>query len=182
MVDLLLDLDLGTLADLEAERDVVAHGQMLERRIVLEDEADTAPLRRDVRHVAPVDRDGAGVGQVQAGDGPQQGRLARAAGAQQRGQRAGRHLEVDVVQRREVAVVLVRTLTMIALVISLVSLCLLARARAAGIEDQLNDQYDHRDRHQQRGHGVGTIFIAAVIPVRDQQCESLRLPGSSKTP
>ena len=45
VVDLLLDLGLGLLADLQPEPDVVADRQVLERGVVLEDEAD-APLLR----------------------------------------------------------------------------------------------------------------------------------------
>ena len=45
VVDLLLDLGLGALADLEPEGDVVAHGEVFESGVVLEHEADAAPLR-----------------------------------------------------------------------------------------------------------------------------------------
>ena len=41
-----LDLGLGALADLEAEGDVAPHGQVAERRVVLEAEADAAAARR----------------------------------------------------------------------------------------------------------------------------------------
>ena len=41
----LADLVLRSLADLEPERDVAEHRQVLERRVVLEHEADVAPLR-----------------------------------------------------------------------------------------------------------------------------------------
>ena len=44
--DALLDLGLRPLADLQAEGDVVVHGHVLEGRVVLEDEADAALLRR----------------------------------------------------------------------------------------------------------------------------------------
>ena len=40
-----VDLGLRTLADLEAEGDVLAHGHVLEGRVVLEDEADAALAR-----------------------------------------------------------------------------------------------------------------------------------------
>src|SRR4051812_35894939 len=75
IVDLFLDFGLRLLADLQAEGDVVANSQMLERRIVLEDEPDAASLRRYLSHVTPVDRDSAGIGQIQARDCAQQGRL-----------------------------------------------------------------------------------------------------------
>jgi hypothetical protein len=44
----------SALADRQPERDVVAHGHVLERRVVLEHEADVAPLRRDVVTSSPV--------------------------------------------------------------------------------------------------------------------------------
>ena len=75
-VDLVPDLGLGLLADLETECDVVADGQVLERRVVLEDEPDTAPLGRHVGDVLAVDDDRATVRPVQAGDSPQQRGLA----------------------------------------------------------------------------------------------------------
>jgi hypothetical protein len=93
--------------DLEAESDIVAHGEVLERRVVLEDEADATPLRGHPGDVLALDGDGAGVGLVESGDGPQQRRLARATGPQQRRQRTFWHVEVDVVQCHEIAVALV---------------------------------------------------------------------------
>ena len=42
LVDARVDLGARPAAHLEAERDVVAHGHVLERRVVLEDEADAA--------------------------------------------------------------------------------------------------------------------------------------------
>ena len=68
IVNLVGDLGLWQLPDLQAERDVVAHRQMLESRVVLEDEADSASLRRHAGDIDTVDGDGAGVRGVQAGD------------------------------------------------------------------------------------------------------------------
>ena len=62
---------------------------MLERRVVLEDEADPALLRREPGGVAAVDHDLSVVGALEAGDHAQQGRLPGAAGAEQRRERAG---------------------------------------------------------------------------------------------
>ena len=45
LVDALADLGLRPLPHLQPERDVVAHGHVLEGRVVLEDEADVALLR-----------------------------------------------------------------------------------------------------------------------------------------
>ena len=70
---------------------------------MLEHEADAALLRDDVRDVAVADQDAAGVGRLEAGDDAQERRLAAAARAEQRGQRAVRDLDADIVERREVA-------------------------------------------------------------------------------
>ena len=86
VVDLLLDLRLGSLADLQPETDVVPHGEVLERGVVLEHEPDAATLGRHTGDVLPLDRDGAGVRLIEARDGPKQGGLPRPAGAEQCGQ------------------------------------------------------------------------------------------------
>src|SRR6202022_1738343 len=107
MVDLLGDLGLGSPADLQPKGDIVTDGQVLEGRVMLEHEADIAPLWRHPGDVAVVDRDGSGVRLIESGDGTQQSRLARTAGSQQCRQRAGGHVEVDIVQCDEVAVAFV---------------------------------------------------------------------------
>ena len=61
LVDPRLDLRLRPLADLQAERDVAAHGHVLERRVVLEHEADVALLRRQPGRVGAGDLDDPGV-------------------------------------------------------------------------------------------------------------------------
>ena len=103
LVDALADLVLRALADAHAEGDVVAHGHVLERGVVLEDEADPALLRRDRGHVLVADDHRALVGDLEAGDDAQQRRLPGARGAEQRGERSVRDLQGHVVQRREVA-------------------------------------------------------------------------------
>ena len=90
------------LADLEAEGHVVEHGHVRERGVVLEHEADAAILGTRPGDVPVRDPDDALVGRLQAGDDPQQRRLARAARTEQRGQRALGNLERDVFERDEV--------------------------------------------------------------------------------
>ena len=53
LVDLAPHLGLRAPADRQPEGHVVAHRHVLEGRVVLEHEADTAPLRRFVGHVHP---------------------------------------------------------------------------------------------------------------------------------
>ena len=74
---------------------------------MLEDEADAAGLGRRVGDVGAVQQDGAAVGRLQAGDDAQQRRLAAAAWAEQRGERAAGDVDRDVVERDEGAKALV---------------------------------------------------------------------------
>src|SRR4029079_7192551 len=92
------DLRLRPLPDLQAERDVVVDGHVLEGRVVLEDEADAAVLRWAARHVDTVDHDAPGARALAGGADPQQGRLAAAAGAEERRERPLRHVNRDVVE------------------------------------------------------------------------------------
>ena len=103
LVDARGDPVLRLLADLHPERDVVAHGHVLERGVVLEHEADPAPLRRHPGGVVAADHDRAGVRLLQPRDDAQQRGLAGAARAQQRRERAVGDLERHAVERDEVA-------------------------------------------------------------------------------
>ena len=77
---------------------------MLERGVVLEDEADArGPGAACPVTFVAVDEDRARVGRLEPGDHAQQRRLAAAARAEQRGQRARRDLDRHVVERDEVA-------------------------------------------------------------------------------
>src|SRR3954447_5650043 len=100
----LAHLGLGPLADLQPERHVLGHGEVLEGGVVLEDEADVALLGRQVGRIGAFDGDLAGVGGLEARDDAQQRRLAPAARAEQRGQLTGGDVERDVVDRGEGAV------------------------------------------------------------------------------
>ena len=103
LVDLGADLGLRALADAQSEGDVLAHGHVLEGRVVLEDEADPAPLGGHGGGVLAGDDDAPRVGLLEAGDDAQQRRLPGAAGPEQRRERAVLHLERDVVERAELA-------------------------------------------------------------------------------
>ena len=87
LVDAGLDLGLGAVADLEPEGHVAPHGEVAERRVVLEAEPDAAAARRRVGQVLALNADDAAVGRVEAGDDAQQRRLATAARAEERRQR-----------------------------------------------------------------------------------------------
>src|SRR5262249_26460987 len=80
---------------------VVEDGHVRERGVVLEHEADAAILRARVGDVLLGDLHDAPVGLLEAGDDPQERRLARAARPEQRGQRALGDLERDAVERDE---------------------------------------------------------------------------------
>ncbi len=102
-VDPFADLRLRPLAHPEPEGDVVAHGHVLERCVVLEHEADVPLLRRERGGVAARERDRPGVGPFEPGDDAEEGGLARAARPEESGQRPALDLERDVVERDEVA-------------------------------------------------------------------------------
>ena len=82
-VDLGVDVLLGALTDLESERDVVAHRQVLERRVVLEHETDVALLRRRTGDIVTVDDDGPRIEVVETCDRAQERRLTAAGRTQQ---------------------------------------------------------------------------------------------------
>ena len=84
LVDAFADLRPWTLANGEPEGDVVADGHVLERCVVLEDEADVPLLRLEGRGVDAGDLDLPAVRPLEAGDDPQERRLARSARAEQR--------------------------------------------------------------------------------------------------
>src|SRR5438093_7098737 len=88
-------------AHAQPEGDVLEHAQVPEERVVLEDEAHVALYDRRVGHVLVVVADGARVGDLEAGDDAEQRRLPRAGGAEERQQRAARHLEAHLVESDE---------------------------------------------------------------------------------
>ena len=71
LVDALADLLLRPLPDREREGDVVAHGHVLERGVVLEDEPDVAPLGREPGSVLAREQHLPGVGALEPGHDPQ---------------------------------------------------------------------------------------------------------------
>ena len=102
LVHALAELGPRPLPDLQPEGDVLTDGHVLERRVVLEDEADAALLRRLACDVHAVELHGSGLRLLEPGDDAQERRLATAAGAEQRRQGAGRHLDRGIVERDEV--------------------------------------------------------------------------------
>src|SRR5204862_7314352 len=96
------DLRLRSLADLQAERDVLLDGHVLERRVLLEDEADVALLGGQRGRIRPLDADRPRVRVLQARDHPQERRLAASARPEQGGERPVRHLDRDVFEGDEV--------------------------------------------------------------------------------
>jgi hypothetical protein len=70
-VDTGADLGLRPVPHLQAERDVLEDRHVLERRVVLEHEADPAFLWRGPCDVLVGDVDGTAVGPLQPGDDPQ---------------------------------------------------------------------------------------------------------------
>ena len=84
----------------QAEGDVLEDRHVPEEGVVLEDEAHLALARGHVRHVVAVEEHPAAarVGELEAGDDPQERRLARARGAEERHELALGHVQVDAVE------------------------------------------------------------------------------------
>ncbi len=83
----------------QAEGDVAEDVAMGKESVVLEDEADAAPVRRNAVEVLAVEHDPARVRKLKAGDDSQQRRLAGAARTEHRDDLACRHVERRAVQR-----------------------------------------------------------------------------------
>jgi hypothetical protein len=83
---------------------------VLEGRVVLEDEADAALLRRDSGRVVPEDDDLALVRLLEPRDHAEQRRLAASARPQERGEGTRLDVERDVLERGEVVEALRDTL------------------------------------------------------------------------
>jgi hypothetical protein len=93
-----LDLRLGHPDVLQAEGHVVVHRHVRVQRIRLEHHRAAAVRRRHGVHALPVDADLAGGRRLQAGDHPQQRRLAAARGADEDHELTVVHRQVDAVQ------------------------------------------------------------------------------------
>ncbi len=98
-----LGVDVGRLAALEAERDVLVDVEVREERIALEHRVDRAPVRLGVGDVLAGQGDRAGRRRLETGDHPQRGGLAAPGRAEQREERTAGYVEVEVVDGRELA-------------------------------------------------------------------------------
>ena len=86
------------LADGETIGHVVEHAQVRKQRIALKHHAKTALMHGHARHVFVVQRDAALVAVLQTGDEFEQGRFARAAGADHGDEFAARNVERHIMQ------------------------------------------------------------------------------------
>ena len=103
LAHLAVDLVLLHLLDLQAEGDVVVHRHRREEGVALEDDADVAVLDGDVGDVLPPDDDAALRRLDEAGQRPERRGLAAAGGAKEGEELALLDVDVDVVQRGEIA-------------------------------------------------------------------------------
>ena len=102
--DLLVDPRSRPARDTRAESDVLAHAEVREERVALEDRVHAAPVRRQRRDLDAVEEDATPVGPLETGEHAQQRRLAAAARAEQREELALLDVEgnaVDRLQRAE---------------------------------------------------------------------------------
>ena len=103
LLDALVDLGLGRLAQLQAEGHVVVDRHVRVQGVALEDHRDVAILRGDVVDDALADLEVALGDLLEAGDHPQAGGLAAAGRADQDHELAVLDLEVEVLDGGEVA-------------------------------------------------------------------------------
>src|SRR5205823_5770363 len=95
-LDLRFDRAAAAATYAQAVADVLLDGHTREQSVGLEDDADAALARRQVRHVAPVEDDAAGVGLFEARDDSQDGGLPRPGSAQEHERLAHAHVEAHV--------------------------------------------------------------------------------------
>ena len=103
LVDALLLLFLRGAANAQRIGDVVADGQMRKQRQRLEHHAEIALVRRQRRDVLAVQHDRAAGRLLQPGDHAQERGLAAARGPEQAHEGAVRHVQLDIVDRGEIA-------------------------------------------------------------------------------
>ena len=99
----LVDLALVDTLAPQAEGDVLLDGEVGEEGVALEDGVRRALVGRDSQHVDVVDRQAAAGDLLEARDHPQGRRLAAAAGPEHREELPLRDVEVDRVDRRQLA-------------------------------------------------------------------------------
>ena len=99
VTDTALDLRRRQAPLAQAERHVLAHGEMRKQRVGLEDHAEAAQVRRPVRDVGAVDQDPAGRRRHEARDEIERGRLAAAGRPEQRQELALVDREVERIHR-----------------------------------------------------------------------------------
>ena len=104
--DPLLDVGLGDLPQLQAERHVVADRHVRVERIALEHHRDIAILRRDVVDDALADPERAVADLLEAGDHPEAGRLAATGRSDEHHEFAICDFEVEIVDREDVTIFL----------------------------------------------------------------------------
>jgi hypothetical protein len=97
------DLRLGHGTALQAERDVVAHVEVGEQRVVLEHHVHRALVRRGIGHVAAAQEDATAGRQLEAADHPKRRGLATAGRPEQREELARVDLERHAVHRADLA-------------------------------------------------------------------------------
>ena len=99
-LDTRLDIRLGHAVHLEREGEILRDRHVREQRVVLEDHADAALVRRHVVDALAVERDRAGGRILEAGEHHERRRLAGAGRPEEREELAARKLEVESRRRR----------------------------------------------------------------------------------
>jgi hypothetical protein len=101
--DQALALGLGGAAHLQAELQVLAHGEVRVERVALKDHGDVTVLRRELGDVSVADHQLAVARGLEPGDDPQRRRFAAAGGPEQHEKLAVVDLEIERLQHLHVA-------------------------------------------------------------------------------
>src|SRR5690606_16102773 len=103
LVDASSDLGFGDAPLLETKGDVAKDVEVGPEGVALEHHPGLAPVRRQAGDLVLVEVNGARVGEMQTGDGAQQGCLAAAGGAEEEKKLPGRDVEVEMIEGDDVA-------------------------------------------------------------------------------
>ena len=162
----------------QPEGDVFEHRHVAKQRVVLKYETDLALANADVAGVLAVEQHLAGVRRFQPRDYPQQRGLARARQPQQRDQLAGFDMQVDSVNRDEIAELLadVSELDTHAATLTARSSCCLLHGNHSALQKTLGDQRRDREQGQQRRDRKRGRELVIIVQNLDVQRHRVRVP------
>ena len=182
--DLVVRRPMRSRAHAQPERDVLEHRHVTEQRVVLKDEADSPLAGLPVRRILAVEQHAAAVGRLEAGDDPQQRRLAAARRPEQRDELAGRTSKLTSRSAAKLPKVLL-TLRMSMLMLSsgtgdLANLDSARDSRSfhrsprSVFHDCLQHKRDEREKREQRRDSERRLELVFVVENLDVQRQRVR--------